>query len=247
MKPTWDYTDLAVTYDKRPGYAPDAIDALLKAAGVGAKQRVADLGAGTAKLTRPLLERGLVVDAVEPNAAMRAHGIKNTEGQSVTWHEAMGEATGLPTGVFDLVTFGSSFNVTDRPAALIETVRLLKPKAWFACLWNHRDLDDPQQKAIEALIHARVPDYGYGSRRENQTPVINESGLFGPVQTIEGRVEHTISVADHVAAWRSHGTLQRQAGDAFDGVVAAIAELLAGQETITIPYTTRVFCAPAAT
>src|SRR5258705_13313001 len=51
----------------RPLYPPEAIDWLVPAHAT----RVADVGAGTGKLTRQLRERGLDVIAVEPSAGMR--------------------------------------------------------------------------------------------------------------------------------------------------------------------------------
>ena len=35
---------------------------------------------------------------------------------------------------FDLVTFGSSFNVCDRELALKEVKKILKPKSFFSCM-----------------------------------------------------------------------------------------------------------------
>jgi len=128
---------------------------------------------------------------------------------------------------------------------LAETARILRPRGWFACLWNHRDLEDPIQKAIETIISDHVRSYDYGTRREDQTSVIEASGLFGPVSSIEGTVDHTQSIDDCIEAWRSHGTLQRQAGDRFIGVVDAIASYLSGLNvaSIRIPYTTRLWAA----
>jgi ubiquinone/menaquinone biosynthesis C-methylase UbiE len=246
MKTAWDYTTLADAYLSRPDYSDSAIDELVALAEVGRGARVCDVGAGVAHLTLKLADRGLQVSAVEPNDAMRAHGIRRCEGlPHVSWSEGVGEATGQPDHTFALVTFGSSFNVTDRAATLLETKRILVPRGWFACMWNHRDLDDPIQAAIEAAIKARIPAYDYGTRREDQTAVIDASGLFGPVHRIEGGVFHTQTVDECVHAWRSHATLQRQAGDAFGAVVEDIAEVLAktGQKTIQIPYTTRIWAA----
>lgn len=243
MKTEWDYTTLADAYLKRPDYAESAIDSLL--AMTGGKD-VCDVGAGVAHLTLMLAERGYNVSAVEPNDAMRGHGITRTRAhKSVRWSEGTGEATGQPDGAFDLVTFGSSFNVTDRPKALKETIRILKPHGWFACMWNHRRLDDPIQQEIESIIAAHVPGYDYGTRREDQTDVINASGLFGKVHTIEGNVTHAQSVTDCIEAWRSHGTLERQAGEAFTETVDAIAEFLFGlkRPSIEVPYQTRIWAA----
>jgi ubiquinone/menaquinone biosynthesis C-methylase UbiE len=246
VKTNWDYTALAGAYLKRPDYAETAIDALIARAEVGPGSRAADIGAGVAHLTLMLAKRGLDVCAVEPNYEMRKHGIRRTAHlPAVRWVDVVGEATGLASGAFDIVTFGSSFNVTDRPKALKESARLLKPRSWFACMWNHRDLDDPLQAAIEDVIKARVAGYSYGTRREDQTAMIDASGLFEPVQRIEGTVCHTQTIEDCLEAWRSHATLQRQAGSAFDAVVEAIASVLAEQDKdeIEVPYTTRIWAA----
>lgn len=246
MKTEWDYTDLAEAYLKRPDYSDSAIDQMLATASLSAGGQVCDVGAGVAHLTLKLAERGMVVHAVEPNDAMRALGIKRTESlANVSWTEGTGEETGQPSGAFDMVTFGSSFNVTDRQKALVETKRLLKPRGWFAAMWNHRDLDDPIQSAIEGIIKAAVKDYGYGTRREDQTEVINASGLFGEVQRIEGAVSHRQTVPEVVEAWRSHATLHRQAGDKFYRIIDDIEQMLidSGQQEIMIPYTTRIWIA----
>lgn len=246
MKTNWDYTDLAEAYLKRPQYSDEAIDAFVKLAGASAGDAVCDVGAGVAHLTLKMAERGFKVTAVEPNDAMRERGRTRTADlPDVAWFEGTGEETGQQTGAFDLVTFGSSFNVTDRQLALRETKRLLKPRGWFAAMWNHRDLDDPVQAAIEEIIKSAIPDYGYGTRREDQSAIIAESGLFEEAHRIEGGVMHTQTVPEMVEAWRSHATLHRQAGDAFPGIILSIEKMLQrlGRDVIEIPYTTRLWAA----
>ena len=183
---------------------------------------------------------------MEPNDAMRANGIKRTSAMAdVQWFEGTGEATGMDDGAYDLVTFGSSFNVCDRPKALAETKRILVPGGWFACMWNHRELDDPIQSWIEGIIRDGVPGYGYGTRREDQTNVIEASGLFRSVVTVSGKVVHEQSKVDCVEAWRSHATLERQAGEKFHDVVNSIEAYLDGLpgSSIMVPYRTNIWVA----
>lgn len=246
MRTEWDYTVLADAYLKRPDYSEAAIDAMLAIAGVKSGAAFCDVGAGVAHLTLPLARRGFNVVAVEPNDAMRGNGIRRTAGLShVSWHEGTGESTGQSAGHFDMVTFGSSFNVCDRREALKETARILKPKGWFACMWNHRHLDDPIQLHIENIIKDKVPEYGYGTRREDQTAVIESSGLFGPVVHLDSVVLHQQNVRECVEAWRSHATLQRQAGASFGEVVNEIERYLdgIGRSAIDIPYSTNIWVA----
>jgi SAM-dependent methyltransferase len=243
----WDYTSLAGFYRHRPDYADEAIDELLRVANVQPGARCCDIGAGAAHLTLKLCERGLVVDAIEPNPEMRAVGSKRTDRQKgVSWFDGTAENTARGEGAFALVTFGSSFNVTDRQVALVHAHHILAHGGWFACLWNHRDLDNPIQSRIEQIIQIRIPRYSYGSRREDQTQVIAASARFGPVVRIEAKVIHDQPVESCVAAWRSHATLRRQAGDRFDAIIADIAAFLRSLSTATIsvPYTTRVWAAP---
>lgn len=246
MKTEWDYTNLAEAYLHRPEYAPSAISAMLDTAGVKPGDAACDVGAGAAHLTLELAKFGLKVWAVEPNDAMRANGIKRTaEYPDVQWFEGVGEDTGMEADKFSLVTFGSSFNVCDRQKALVETDRILKSRGWFACMWNHRDLEDPLQQSIEEIIKKNIPDYSYGTRREDQTAVIETSGLFETVQFVSGRVEHHLDAEDFIEGWKSHGTVYRQSPEVFEKIVSEIRQIVEAlhQETIMVPYTTRIWMA----
>lgn len=248
MKTEWDYTLLADAYLKRADYAWGPIRRVLETARLKTGSSICDVGAGTAHLTLPLAREGFRVTAVEPNDAMRKKGMQRTSAfPNVIWREGTAENTGEAASFFNLVIFGSSFNVTDRFLALKETARILKPGGWFSCLWNHRDLTDPLQAAIENRIKTILGNYDHGTRREDPTPVIQASGFFNEVRTAEGQVRHTQSIEDYMQAWHSHATLKRQAGNRFDDTLLGIKEILvsAGQDPIQVPYTTRVWFASA--
>jgi SAM-dependent methyltransferase len=240
----WDYTEAAASYDKRPGYADAAIHALVEAAGLRAGMHACDVGAGTGILTALLAARGLAVAAVEPNAAMWTIGVRRTPAAGVCWHRTRAEATGLPAAAFDVVTYGSSFNVVDRPRALAESARILRSGGWLACLWNHRDLDDPLQRRIEALVRHTLPDYDPGARREDPSAGIDASGLFRTIRAVAAPVTHHVPTADWLDAWQSHVTLRRQAGTRWRQVLDGITTVLAREgQVIAVRYTTRLWMA----
>jgi SAM-dependent methyltransferase len=243
---TWDYTSLAHTYGRRPPYAESVIDELVAIAGVAPGDRVCDVGAGTGHLSVHLLTRGLAVDAVEPNDAMRAIGRERFEDAPIEWFDAPAEATGRAGGAYPLVTFGSSFNVVEPAAALAEVARILERPGWIALMWNHRDLDDPLQMEIEAAIASRIPDYDYGTRRRDPSPDLDASGRFHAARAIEGTVQHEVDADEWVEAWTSHATLARQAGDQLEPIVDEIGTLVTRAQaghTLTVPYTTRCWVA----
>lgn len=247
MLTEWDYTKLAEAYLKRPSYAEDAFDELVARSGARFGSSACDVGAGTGRVSVALARRGLSVVAVEPNRSMAGQGIRQTAHlPHICWVEATAENTGQPSETFDVVIFGSSFNVTDRIQALRESARIMRPTGWFVCLFNYRDLRDPIQCKVQGIIEQMVPDFSHGSRREDQTTFINASRLFRLVEVFERSVRHRMRRDEYVEAWSSHCTLKRQAGERFVKVVEAIDHWLreAGLEVFEVPYRTRVWMAP---
>ena len=246
MKTEWDYTSLAKAYLKRADYSDEAINTMLEMSGISESDNCCDVGAGVAHLTLKLAQKNINVDAVEPNDEMRKYGKIRTERyNNVKWFEGTGENTGRESNKYDIVTFGSSFNVTDRSQSLLESKRICKNRGWFAIMWNHRDLNDPIQSSIENIIKDNIPNYGYGSRREDQTQILENSNMFEKVYTQNGKIIDIQKIDDIVEAWKSHGTLHRQAGDNFEKIISSIEKLLLelNKDSIEVPYTTKIWYA----
>lgn len=248
MKTEWDYTSLADAYLKRPDYADKAIDSMLKTTGLSSAKntKVCDIGAGVGHLTIMLAKRGYDVFAVEPNDAMRQNGMLQTKNMSnVKWFEGTGENTGMKDKEFSLATFGSSFNVVDRTKTLAEVQRINQPNSWFACMWNHRDINDPIQKSVEEIIGKYIDGYQYGIRREDQSEFLEGTKLFKTIDIIQEKIVHKVSVEDWIEAWRSHATLHRQAGNKFSMIIDEIEKYLQKnvKDMIPIPYTTKIWLA----
>jgi SAM-dependent methyltransferase len=128
---------VAATYDRaRPAYPADAVRWAIGEA--ERPLRVLDVGAGTGKLTRVLLELGHRVVAVEPDDAMRALVPPAAETLA-----GSAEALPLPDGSVDAVVAGQAFHWFDVDRALPELVRVLRPGGRLGLLWNVLDDDVP--------------------------------------------------------------------------------------------------------
>lgn len=246
MDITWNYTQYAAAYIKRPDYCKQAIEQMLSIADLPEKAKICDIGAGAAHLTLMLAEKNHSVLAIEPNDEMRKVGMERTKTfDNVRWKKGVAEDTGQPEQFYDFVTFGSSFNVCDPRKALIETHRILKSGKYFACMWNHRNLEDPIQSEIEYIIRKNLPSYDYGTRRESPEPLIKDSGLYTDIVTLEGNVVYEQSIEDCIEAWHSHATLGKQAGSSFELILNEIETYLRQlkNDYIQVPYTTRIWLA----
>ena len=243
-----DFTKLAEAYVHRPAYAGPLIDLLV--AGVKTQRPapiVADVGAGTGKLTEMLEVRGLRGFAVEPNDAMREMG--ETLGlERFSWRAGSAEATGLDDGCVDLVTMASAFHWADAPRALTEFHRILRPGGWLALLWNPRDLArDRLQADIEGDIvtiapHIRRRSSGGPAYTEGIEDTLLADGLFRDLVFLEAPHIEEMAAERHLGAWRSVNDIQAQAGEeAWPKILSAIERRLEGRNRITVHYRTRVW------
>ena len=152
----------------RPAYAPELIKWLVSTLNLGPQSQIADVGAGTGKLTRQLLTTGATVYAVEPNADMRAKAIALLEDQA-NFHPiaAPAEKTGLPAQSVHLITAASAFHWFDAQAFRVECQRLLLPGGQVCLIWNHRKLDNEINIAFREIFAKYCPNFsGFSFERQ---------------------------------------------------------------------------------
>ena len=118
----------------RPGY-PAVLGELLQTRGL-LRAGVADIGAGTGLFTRLLLDFGAVVDAVEPNDAMRAALEQTVASPRLRAHAGTSAATGLPAASVGLVTAAQAAHWFDPLPTVQEFRRILTPGGSLLLVWN---------------------------------------------------------------------------------------------------------------
>ena len=245
-----DFTKLAKSYVNRPGYSSTVLTVLTEYIdGYRDNFRVADLGAGTGKLTESLLTMGLKGFAVEPNDAMRAEGII-TFGQNdnIVWCKGSAEETGLEESSVDWVLMASSFHWTETEKALVEFYRILKPGGFFTALWNPRDLERSEfYLELERKIHDIVPEIkrvSSGGKKYTQglEQELVSTGHFEDVFFLEAPHEVVMSKDRYMGAWRSVNDIQAQAGkERFDQILRLIEQEIRNLDNVIVPYNTRAW------
>ena len=147
----WD----AHAYERsRPTYPSEATGWLLDL--LGSPGEVVEIGAGTGKLTRELVARGMVVHAVEPSDEMRA--TLRREASGATALDGTAERLPLEAGSVDAALVAQAFHWFDAPAALREIARVLRPGGGLGLLWNLWDTDTEPLAAVFAIVQDEAAD-----------------------------------------------------------------------------------------
>jgi SAM-dependent methyltransferase len=140
----------AAAYERgRPGYPAGAIEWLCTELGLRPGRTVADVGAGTGKLTRELVASGATVVAVEPVPGMRSVLAEMVPGARAL--DGTAEAMPVPDESLDAITVAQAFHWFDIRGTLAEFQRVLRPGGRFAVIWNRRLRDQPLHRAIHEL------------------------------------------------------------------------------------------------
>jgi SAM-dependent methyltransferase len=127
------FVEVTGPYERgRPEYPAEVVGAIAAELGIPPGARVLDLAAGTGKLTRALLDTGLDVTAVEPQAELREALAASVGSDRV--RRGLAEAIPLTDASVVAVTVGEGFHWFDQVLALSEIRRVLRPGGGLAVL-----------------------------------------------------------------------------------------------------------------
>lgn len=223
----------------RPDYPLEAVQWLL--APVGPAPRVADVGAGTGKLTRTVVEAGAEVVAIDPDPEMLA--TLRTAVPGVPTFAGTAERMPVPAASVDAVLLGQAWHWVDPDAAATEVARVLRSGGVLGLVWNIRDESVPWVARLTAAMkgsHAEEMLAGDGVR------------VGAPFGTIERRTwtwTRTVDRASLTAMVASRSYIITAAPEdrarILDEVAALFDENLRmdddGVEVVDLPYRTEAF------
>lgn len=246
-----DFTQVAKHYHNRPAYSQMLLEKLILCVGGGGSKilKIAEVGAGTGKMTRMLAEMGLSVVAVEPNDNMRNEGVTYTQDLSVEWKKGSGEETSLPNECVDWVMMASSFHWTDPSKSLPEFARILKSGGYFTAIWNPRHIEEGSLfDKIEREIRTIVPELQrVSSGKQNAKKweeILISTGDFKDCFFMECDYQEVMSKERYLGAWHSVNDIQAQAGvERWEKILKMIEDKIVGMDEIIVPYKIRAWTA----
>ena len=237
------FRSVAELYERsRPGYPEAVVAFLVSRLGLGPGRVVADVAAGTGKLTRELVASGARVIAVEPLAEMGSILAESAPEAEVL----VGTAEDLPLGdaSIDAVTVAQAFHWFDAGPAAAELGRVLRPGGALALVWNIRDLEDSLQLALNDLLRPYRGDTP--SEHELSWRVdLEASPLFGDPEerSFAWASDYTrAELVERVASISFVAALPRGERDGLLERVAALAD--AAGEPVPFRYRTDVYVFP---
>jgi len=221
----------------RPEYPADAVAWLLDPLPSGTR-RVADIGAGTGKLTRALVALGAETVAIDPDAAMLAALSRNLP--DVPVHVGTAESLPLADASVDAAVFGQSWHWVDQASASREVGRVVRPGGVIGAIWNVRDERVDWVRRLTAIMH--------GSPAEQ---MVAEGGPrfaapFGGVESWRGEWSRPMTRAQLHAMARSRSYIITAPAEEKDRVAREMDALfdeigLVGEGTVDLPYVTVAF------
>ena len=241
----WDYSNLAKYYDYRADYNSKLLLRLFKKRKKNIK--ILEIGAGTGKLTKILIKHFDFVYAIEPNNNMISIGKKNLKNFShkIKWIKENAENINFKKNFFDLIIFGSSFNVIKSNKIFNKIKKNLKPRGEVFIVWNNRSFKNKYQFDIEKIIKMNIPKFNYGLRRSDPKKILIDSKIFSKISYHKIKFNHKFLKKDFISGWKSHGTLYKQAKNKlFNIILEKIKKYVnstSKSKYIIVPYFTNIW------
>lgn len=173
------FTGKAKEYaDYRPSYPQPLIDFIYTKLGQPTRLKIADIGSGTGKMSRCLLNMGSTILGVEPNVDMRKEAEKLfSDNPSFHSISGTGENTTLPANSVDAVICAEAFHWFDNEKSRLEFKRILKQDGLVFLIWNSFSVENVYAGELDALCRKLCEKNGYNDIKVSKDE--RAENLFG--------------------------------------------------------------------
>lgn len=222
----------------RPDYPFEAVAWMLEKLPHGS-HRIADVGAGTGKLTRVLADApDAEVIAIDPDPLMLE--ALRTAVPGVPTFLGTAERLPAPDASLDAVVLGQAWHWVDPAAGSTEIGRVVRAGGTLGLIWNTRDSGTDWVRRLTAIMHSSAAEL----MLDEYGPTVAEP--FGALEQEEWRWVRPITRAQlhRMADSRSHlitasDAERRSIHDDMDVLFDELG--FDGGATIDLPYVTRAF------
>lgn len=163
MKERLTFNEVADIYEKyRPQYVPALFKALIDYANIGGASHALEVGIGTGQATRPILETGCQVTAIELGDKLADYSrnkfsqYANLDIKNIPFEEYEGDHDS-----FDLIYSATAFHWIPVELGFPKLFNLLKPGGTIALFWNRPFVgkeNNPLHQAIQQIYTELRPD-----------------------------------------------------------------------------------------
>lgn len=232
------------TYDQgRPGYPPEIEKWLSSKMLIRKGTEVLDLGAGTGKFTRLLIDLNARVTALDIEQSMLDQLEKHFPSGV---NPLLGSADSIPApnSSFNAVVCAQSFHLFATPEAMHEIHRVLKPSGQLGLFWNIRDASVDWVAQLASIVD-RYADGRPRYYAEEWRQVLKD-GLpkgYSPFEETTWTHLHTGTPED-VIVKRIESISFIAASPQKGEIIAEVRDLVAthpdlvGQKSVSVPYKT---------
>ena len=227
------FGSVAAAYDRgRPSYPAESVAWLTG----GEAKVVLELGAGTGKLTRQLVDEGHAVFATEPDEAMLE--VLRERVPEVSAKVATAEEIPANDRSVDVVVVAQAFHWFDHEVALAEIARVLKPRGHLALVWNSRDERIPWVRRMGDILGRQDLD-------TTSAEHLAQSELFGQLEETTFKHWQEVnreSILDLARSRSNFATMDDAAREAnLAKVLAFYDDYGRGMDGMQVPYVTRCY------
>lgn len=222
----------------RPDYPREAVAWMLEPVAGTDRPRVADVGAGTGKLTRVAAALGMAVTAVDPDEAML--DALRAAVPDVPTAIGTAERLPLPDASQDAVILGQAWHWVDPVGGSREVARVLRPGGVLGLIWNIRDEATPWVRRLTEIMRASRAE----SALADGGPEVDIP--FGPLEQRQWSWIRPMVRGRLLDMARSRSYVITASEDERARIEAGLAELLddigaVGETTVELPYVTSAF------